>query len=291
MGDGETFEGSVWEAAAFASFYKLDNVVGIVDVNRLGQSAETSLQHDINTFVSRWKSFGWHVIACDGHNVVEIIKALEESKTIKGQPTCIILKTFKGKDFTNVIEDKLDWHGKPVTLKNSEIIRGELRKMMKNENITLSTFEPTIKATFVRDLDTPGFKINPNYKIGEKVSTRVPYGTALKKLGEQDHHNHIVAFDGDVKNSTFAEVFEKEYPHKFANCFIGEQNMVSVAMGAGSRNKIAFCSTFACFFSRAFDQIRMGAISFANTKFFGSHSGIHIGEDGPSQMGLEVRIY
>jgi len=200
------------------------------------------------------------------------------------------MKTHKGKFFTDVIDDKLDWHGKPVTMKNSVIIREELKKMMKNVDITLPTFAPEFTKTWGEDVSTSKFSITPTYKLGEKVSTRVSYGNALKRLGECDKFEHIMAMDADVKNSTFSETFEKAFPQRFINCFIAEQNMVSVALGSSKRNKIPFCSTFACFFTRAYDQIRMSAISFGNVKFMGSHTGVHIGEDGPSQMGLEVII-
>jgi transketolase len=229
-----------------------------------------------------------HAITVDGHNVTEIIKALDVCKTIKGKPQVILLKTFKGRYFTDLIEDKNNWHGKPVTLKNSEIIRANLNKMIKTPNLTLTTHMPEFKKKWEEECSLSKYTITPNYKKDEKVSTRVAYGNGLKKLGDQDKNDHIMAFDCDVKNSTYSETFEKAYPKKFANCFIAEQNMVSVALGVSKRNKIPFCSTFACFFTRAFDQIRMGAISFANVKFMGSHTGLHIGEDGPSQMGLEV---
>ena len=147
---------------------------------------------------------------------------------------------------------------------------------------------PKFEKNWGEKVEVAKFEVVPNYKLGEKVSTRVAYGNGLKKLGDNDKFEHIMGLDADVKNSTFSETLEKAYPKKFINCYIAEQNMISVGLGLSKRNKIPFCSTFACFFTRAFDQIRMCAISFANLKFMGSHTGLHIGEDGPSQMGLEV---
>ncbi len=198
-----------------------------------------------------------------------------------------MLKTMKGKHFTDLIEDKIGWHGKPMT-KNSEVIITELKKMMKNPKITLPTFAPSSPFTWPVTLDNIKFEVTPSYQKTEKISTRVAYGNALLKLGDQDKFNIVVALDADVKNSTFSETLEKAHPNKFINCFIAEQNMVSTALGLSKRNKVPFCSTFGCFFTRAFDQIRMGAISFGNVKYAGSHTGINIGEDGPSQMAMEV---
>ncbi len=286
LGDGECAEGSVWEAASFASFYKLDNLIAIVDVNRLGQSAPTMIQHDMNIYEKRFSGFGFHTIVIDGHNVEEIIKAFEEARNIKDRPTAIIAKTLKGKFFVNDIEDKMNWHGKPITPK-SQSVKDHLKSLMKNPEIKLKTNPAEHDFKFEEDVSQVKYKIQSNYDGTKQVSTREAYGQALKKLGEQDKYNHIWALDCDVKNSTMSEYYEKVHPEKFINCYIAEQNMVSVALGVSKRNKIPFCSTFSAFYSRAFDQIRMGAISFGNVKFFGSHSGIHIGPDGPSQMALE----
>jgi transketolase len=192
----------------------------------------------------------------------------------------------KGKYFSFDIEDKLNWHGKPITSKSGQVI-AHVKSLMKNQDISLTPFKPNIEHKWAEDVMKSHYKFTPNYDQSKQVSTREAYGLSLKKLGEQDGNDHIVALDADVKNSTFAEYYEKAYPNKFINCFIAEQNMISVALGVSKRNKITFCSTFGCFFTRAYDQIRMSAISFANTKFYGSHSGVHIGQDGPSQMGLE----
>jgi transketolase len=286
LGDGECAEGSVWEAAAFASFYNLDNIIAIIDVNRLGQSAATSLEHHIDVYEKRFAAFGWYTIAVDGHNVEEIAKAFEQARTVKNQPVAIISKSSKGKFFSEEIEDKLNWHGKPITPKSDHVIEN-IRKLMKNSDIKLTPIEPKFSFNWSNDVNKAKFHIKSTYDGTKQVSTREAYGQALKKLGEQDKDFNIIVLDCDVKNSTMAEIYEKAFPNKFINCFIAEQNMVSVGLGISKRNKIPFCSTFGAFYSRAYDQIRMGAISFGNVKFFGSHSGIHIGTDGPSQMALE----
>jgi transketolase len=283
LGDSESAEGSVWEAAAFASYYKLDNLVAIVDVNRLGQSRETMLGHDLITYAKRFESFGFHPIIVDGHDISALLKAFDEAKTITGQPTAIIARTLKGKGIEGV-EDKDNCHGKPVTLDKAEIISSKLIKKTK-ENWDIQnnkTDAPKI------DLKIGNIKMSspPNYSIGEKVATRLAYGTALVKLA--DTNKRIIALDGDVSNSTFSDKVLNKYPEQFVQCFIAEQNMVGVAVGMSCRGRtIPHASTFAVFFTRAADQIRMGAISFANVKFAGSHAGVSIGEDGPSQMGLE----
>jgi len=290
MGDGECAEGSIWEAASFASHYKLDNLIAIVDVNRLGQSAPTQLQHNVSTYQKRFEAFGFETLIIDGHNVEEIIKAFEQARSTKDKPFCIISQTFKGKYFLKDVEDILAWHGKPLGNKSVEVI-SHIKSLMKNQNISLTAHAPEFEFKWSSSPETQNhFDFKTNYDGSKQVSTREAYGQALKKLGLVDKDNQIIALDADVKNSTFSEYYKKEYPDKFIDCFIAEQNMVSVGLGVSKRNKIPFCSTFAVFFTRAFDQIRMGAISFANIKFFGSHSGTNIGQDGPSQMGLEVKL-
>lgn len=287
MGDGETAEGSVWEAANFASFYKLDNLIAIVDVNRLGQSGATSIADNYEIYANRFKSFGWHSIVIDGHNVEEIVKAFKEARNIKDKPTVIVSKSHKGKFFLQDIDDQLNWHGKPITSKADSIINS-IKSLIKQNDTKYLTINPKFEYKWGEDVNKSSYKLTLNYDKSKQVSTREAYGQALKKLGALDTNNHIIALDCDVKNSTMSEYYEKAYPNKFINCFIAEQNMVSLALGVSKRNKIPFCSTFGAFYSRAYDHIRMAAISFANVKFYGSHSGVHIGPDGPSQMALEV---
>ncbi|EDV24065.1 Transketolase [Trichoplax sp. H2] len=282
MGDGETAEGSIWEAVAFASHYKLDNLVGIVDVNRLGQSEPTSLQHNLEAYRKRFDGFGWNAVIVDGNDIEELCRAMHEANTVKGRPTCLIAKTLKGKGIPN-IEDEENWHGKALGAKADEAIAA-ISSLISDSQLPQP--QPVID-------DAPGVNINeitlsepPNYKLGDKVATRVAYGTALAKLGKSN--DRVIALDGDTKNSTFAITFKKAHPERYIECYIAEQNLVGVAVGCATRDRhVAFVSTFGAFFSRAFDQIRMGAISQTKVNFCGSHAGISIGEDGPSQMALE----
>jgi transketolase len=284
MGDGETAEGSIWEAAALAAYYKLDNLVGIVDVNGLGQSQRTMYGSDIESYERRFSAFGWYSIGIDGHNMGEIVSAFEKAKTIKGQPVLIAARTVKGKG-VSFIEGKEGWHGRPLK-KGEELERAlkELEAQKGREDV------PEVKVQSPAKSEAPVAPVRvelspPSYKIGDMVATREAYGAALVKLGAAD--GRVVALDGDTKNSTYSEKFLQAYPDRFFECFIAEQNMVGVAVGLASRGKIPFASTFGVFLTRAFDQIRMGAISRANIKLVGTHAGISIGEDGPSQMGLE----
>jgi len=284
LGDGESAEGSVWEALHFAGHYKLDNLTAIFDINRLGQSEATSLGHQMDVYKRRLEAFGWNAVVIDGHDVEQLCKAFHTARETKGQPTAIIAQTFKGKGIAGV-EDQLDWHGKPLGDK-AEAVLATLKGLLKNQGAP--KLHP---AAPPKDLSPPdGQKITlskpPGYKIGEKVATRLAYGTALLKLGESN--KRVIALDGDVKNSTYSQKFRDAFPERFIECFIAEQNMVGVGIGCGTRGRtIPFCSTFATFYTRAFDQLRMGAISNANIKCCGSHAGVSIGEDGPSQMGLE----
>ncbi|XP_074593625.1 transketolase-like protein 2 [Brevipalpus obovatus] len=280
IGDGESAEGSIWEAMSFASIYKLDNLCAIFDINRLGQSEPAALQHSMEIYEARARAFGFEPLVVDGHDVASLVDAFAKAETIKGRPTAIIAKTFKGKGFTN-IEDKVNWHGKPLGDHGASIL-AQLKS--DNQNIKLEP-KPTTSSVPQVDL-TVRLNEPPNYKIGDKIATRQVYGTALVKLGKTNER--VIALDGDTKNSTFSETYKKEFPSRFIECYIAEQNLVGVGIGLGCRKRaIPFVSTFACFMSRAFDQIRMGAISQANIKFCGSHCGVSIGEDGPSQMALE----
>ncbi|XP_073993859.1 transketolase-like protein 2 isoform X2 [Rhodnius prolixus] len=283
VGDGESAEGSIWEALNFASYYSLDNLVVIFDVNRLGQSQETSLGHDMDKYWKRLDAFGFNALVVDGHNVNELIKAFEKAKTTKGQPTAIIAKTFKGKDFVG-IEDQENWHGKPLGDKSPEVLK-HLRSLIKNGDIKFTPSDMTMDADPV-DITKIHLSSPPCYKKTDSVATRLAYGTALIKLASKNAR--VIALDGDTKNSTYSEKIKTVNKAQYVECFIAEQNLVGVAMGCTCRNRaVAFVSTFATFFTRTFDQIRMGAISQSNVNFVGSHCGVSIGEDGPSQMGLE----
>src|SRR5437762_10565110 len=285
LGDGETAEGSVWEAGDVAALDKLDNLCGITDVNGLGQSRPTMWQHDMEQFARRWRAFGWHAIVIDGHDMAAILDALEEARRTKGQPTMILARTIKGKG-VSFVEGKEGWHGRAFK-KGEELDRAlaELqRQFVPGVNADLANEIPKPQAMPKEDAK-PKAVAPPAYKIGDKVATREAYGTAIAKLGEADPR--VVALDADVKNSTFSERFEKALPDRFHQNFIAEQVMMGAAMGLAARGAIPFPSTFACFLTRAADFIRMAAISDVNIKLAGSHAGISIGEDGPSQMALE----
>uniref|UniRef100_A0A8C8A1S6 Transketolase n=1 Tax=Oryzias sinensis TaxID=183150 RepID=A0A8C8A1S6_9TELE len=284
LGDGECSEGSVWEAMAFASYYKLDNLVAILDINRLGQSEPAPLQHDMETYRKRCEAFGWNTYVVEGHDVEELCKAFWQAQQVKDKPTCIVARTLKGKGLKN-IEDKENWHGKPIPKDKLDDVLKDLQSQIQVPNKTLSPKPPNNDAA-PADLSTIVMPSVPSYKKGDKVATRRAYGDALAKLGQASQR--VVALDGDTKNSTFSELFKKKFPDRYIECFIAEQNMVRVAIGCATRDRtVAFASTFAAFLSRAYDQIRMGAISQTNVNLVGSHCGVSIGEDGPSQMALE----
>jgi transketolase len=283
MGDGESAEGSVWEAAAVASFDKLESLCGLTDVNALGQSGPTQWQHDLATLAERWKAFGWHAITIDGHDLTQILDALDTARRTKGRPTMILAKTLKGKG-VSFMEGKGGWHGKPVK-KGQELEKAlaDLEAQFVKEEGTLPPIPPP--RTVRRDPARQGTVGPTTYKVGDSVATREAYGEALARLGATDER--IVALDADVKNSTFSEKFEQRHPERFYQTYIAEQVMVGAAMGLASRGAIPFPSTFAAFLTRAYDFIRMAAVSNLNVKLAGSHAGVSIGEDGPSQMALE----
>lgn len=286
MGDGESAEGSVMEAANFASFYKLDNLVGIIDVNRLGQSDPTSLQHEMLTYQMRWESYGWHAIVFEGNNVDEVLRAFHKAEMTKGKPTMLLAKTNKGHGIPG-IQNELNWHGKPIgKTAEDKILLIEAKMMTKDITGVGVNTRTVVDDAPVLPTAPISLSEGPAYAEGTKLATRNAYGNALAKLGRSSQK--VVALDGDTKNSTFAITFQKEFPDRFIECFIAEQNMVGVGIGCATRGRtIAFASAFACFLSRAYDQIRMGAISQTQLKMAGSHVGVSIGEDGPSQMALE----
>ena len=287
MGDGETAEGSVWEAAEAANHLHLDNLVGITDVNRLGQSRPTMWQHDMEALARRWRAFGWHAIVIDGHNLDAILDAFAEARARKGQPTMILAKTFKGYGIS-IAQDKEGWHGKALKPDEADRAVKELEATLKpvasDAIASLRAAIPKPTAADAAPVAQPTIP-PPSYKPGDSVATREAYGTALARLGQAD--SRVVALDADVGNSTFSERFEKVFPERFYEHFIAEQVMIGAAMGLAARGAIPFPSTFACFLSRGYDFIRMAAISNLNVKLAGSHAGVSIGEDGPSQMALE----
>lgn len=281
MGDGETAEGAVWEAASLAGIYKLNNLIALVDCNRLGQSEATAFGHDLDVYRKRFESFGWRVETLDdGHDLEEIIEVLS-GVGLDDKPLCIIAKTYKGAG-VSFLQDKEGWHGKPLNKEEAAKAIAELQPSARSAaGVVIPAPNPLPAPANVAPASFPPL----NYKLGDVVATREAYGTALARLGGVDQR--IVAFDGDTKNSTYAEKFFVKFPERSTECYIAEQNLVAVAVGFGTRGKVPFASTFATFFTRAFDHLRVAGISMANLKLVGSHVGVSIGEDGPSQMALE----
>jgi transketolase len=284
LGDGEMAEGSVWEAANLGQHFKLDNLCAVVDVNRLGQSQATQFGHDMAAIERRWTAFGWNAIVVDGHDISAIRAAFERARTTKGRPSVVLAETIKGKGLES-IAGKDGWHGKALK-KGDETNKAiaELESQMVSGEVPFSIDRPVSVTAKTATADYSRVA-PPSYKKGDPVATREAWGTALASLGAVDAR--VVALDADVKNSTFSERFEKAYPDRFFECFIAEQGMVGAAMGLAARGAIPFPSTFACFLTRAADFIRMAGVSFSNVKYTGSHAGVSIGEDGPSQMALE----
>ena len=283
LGDGETAEGSVWEAAGVAAHDRLDSICGITDVNALGQSGTTQWQHDLDALAVRWRAFGWHALVVDGHDLPALLDAFEKARQTRGRPTMILARTLKGKGIS-FMEGKGGWHGKPLK-KGEELDRAlsELQSQFVPDEGPAP--QPQPPKSVKRPAPTPARLPGTAYKAGDSVATREAYGTAIARLAAGD--DRIVALDADVKNSTFSEKFEQAHPDRFYQSFIAEQVMIGAAMGLASRGAIPFPSTFAAFLTRAYDFMRMAAISRLNIKVAGSHAGVSIGEDGPSQMALE----
>jgi transketolase len=277
-GDSEIAEGSMWEAIEHAAFYELDNLTAIIDVNRLGQRGETMHGWDLDSYADRVRAFGWHAIEIDGHDVEQIDAAYREAESTTGKPTAIVAKTIKGKGYSKV-ENQPGWHGKAVTDKDAEEAIEELGGL-RNIKVDVPKPEPAEPNRF-----DPKPVEWPRYEPGSKVATRKAYGEALAALGGAD--GTVVALDGEVSNSTYAEIFGAAHPERFFEMYIAEQQMVAAAVGMQVLGWKPFASTFAAFMSRAYDFVRMAAISRATLKLCGSHAGVSIGEDGPSQMALE----
>ncbi|XP_069319601.1 transketolase-like protein 1 isoform X2 [Eulemur rufifrons] len=283
MGDGESSEGSVWEALAFASYYGLDNLVAIFDVNRLGHSSALPAEHCIDIYQKRCEAFGWNTYVVDGRDVAALCQVFWQATQVRNKPTAVVAKTFKGRGLPNV-EDAENWYGKPVSKERADaIIKLIETQIQTNRNpVPKPPIEDSPQISIVGiEMTSP-----PAYKVGDKMSTLKACSFALAKLGHAN--DRVVVLDGDSKNASFSEIFKKEYPERFIECFIAEQNMVSVALGCATRGRtIAFASNFGAFLTRAFDQIRMGVISQTNINLIGSHCGVSVGEDSPSHMALE----
>jgi transketolase len=280
MGDGEIAEGAVWEAASLAGVNQLNNLVAVVDVNRLGQSQETQFGHNLNVYKRRFEAFGWRTEEIDGHDMEEITEVLA-AVGLGSQPLVILAKTLKGAGIS-FIQDKDGWHGKVLSKDEATRAIAELQPSAKSGiGQAIAAPSPLPEPKNQAPTEYPPI----SYTLGDLVATREAFGNALARIGSVDQR--VVALDGDTKNSTFSEKFLKKFPERFTECYIAEQNMVGVATGFAARGKVPFASTFACFLTRACDQIRVAGISQANVKLVGSHVGVSIGEDGPSQMGLE----
>ncbi len=287
LGDSEVAEGSVWEAAQLASFYKLNHLVAILDCNRLGQTTQTMEGHDVGMFVERFAAFGWHTLVVNGHDMHDCMIAFDQAKKMRDKPTIIIAKTLKGYGIDQA-ENKNGFHGKAFSKEELPAILEHMQQRFadasKKSDYAWSPQLPTQKSK--KNDEKKLLKITmPKFESDKKIATRKAYGLALVQLGES--MSDVVCLDAEVKNSTYAEFFADKFPDRFIQSFIAEQNMVGMAVGLAARGKIPFASTFAAFFTRAFDQIRMAAIGRAPLRFVGSHAGVSIGQDGPSQMGLE----
>jgi transketolase len=282
-GDSELAEGSIWEALDKASHYELSNLVAIVDVNRLGQRGPTELGWDLDAYARRAEAFGARVLQVDGHDLTALDDALTNAAQAEGRPTVILARTIKGRGFVEV-EDREGWHGKPfpedMAARAIAELGGESNLLVRGP---LPAPEPVTGAAPppAADPRTPPL----SYVQGEKVATRQAYGEALKALGSR--RPRVVALDGEVSNSTRADLFAKAHPDRYFEMFIAEQQLVASAVGLSVRRYIPFASTFAAFLTRAYDFIRMASVSQANVRLVGSHAGVEIGADGPSQMALE----
>jgi transketolase len=279
LGDSEMAEGSVWEAFDKAQYYKLNNLIGILDMNRLGQRGETDLGWNSAAYAARARAFGWHAIELNGHDLTAIDKAYGDALAQNNQPTLLIAKTEKGHGYA-AIANKDGWHGKALS---PEQAKDAIAELGGERNLVIQVQKPENKR--------PGLSATskslrlPTYNVGSKEATRKAYGDALTALGA--HRPDLVCLDAEVSNSTHADEFKKAFPDRFFEMFIAEQQLLGATVGLAVLGKRAFASTFAAFFTRAYDQIRMAAISNATIHLVGSHAGVSIGEDGPSQMALE----
>jgi transketolase len=276
-GDSELAEGSVWEAAEQAAYENLDNLTAIVDVNRLGQRGPTRHGHDLDAYARRFQAFGWHTVEVDGHDVDAIDRAYGEAVSTSGQPTAILARTLKGKGVESV-QDREGLHGKPLPEAEEAIA-----ELGGPRDIRVRVNEPPA-ARMLHSVPAGSLEM-PRWDMGDEVATRNAFGQALAALGAG--RGDVVALDGEVGDSTRAEFFAKEYPDRYFECYIAEQQMVAAAVGLASRGWVPYASTFAAFLTRAYDFVRMASISGAGINLVGSHAGTAIGQDGPSQMGLE----
>jgi transketolase len=278
-GDSETAEGSIWEALDKASYYKLGNLTAIVDVNRLGQRGPTELQWDLDRYSARVEAFGCRPLVIDGHDPAAIDQALTEARSSTDRPTVVLARTIKAKGVPE-LEDKNGWHGKALP---SDMAERAIAALGGPSDLRVRTDRPPPGTPEVT-ADPAAAVTLPAYRLGENVATRVAFGAAIAALAARPE---VVVLDGEVGNSTHAEEFQKVCPERYFEMFIAEQQLVATAVGLAVRGYVPFAATFAVFFSRAYDFIRMAGISEVNIRLVGSHAGVEIGADGPSQMALE----
>ncbi|MGV4888200.1 transketolase [Streptomyces viridosporus] len=281
-GDSELAEGSIWEAAEQAAYERLDNLTVIVDVNRLGQRGPTRHGHDLDAYARRFQAFGWHTVEVDGHDVDAVDRAYGEAVSTGGQPTVILARTLKGKG-VEAVQDREGLHGKPLPEAEDAIAElGGPRDL--RIRVQAPSGSGTSGAGAPSAGSTAGLEL-PRWDKGEEVATRNAFGEALAALGTA--RGDVVALDGEVGDSTRAEFFAKEHPERYFECYIAEQQMVAASVGMAARGWTPYASTFAAFLTRAHDFVRMASISGSGLNLVGSHAGVAIGQDGPSQMGLE----
>ena len=293
LGDGEIAEGSNWEAFELGAYYGLDNIAAIVDCNRWAQSGMGIHGHEVEKYARKIEAFGWDVKVIDGHKLEEIVAALDWAQAVKGKPAAIIAKTFKGYGLP-AAQDKSGYHGKPFSREECEYLIERIKQKFSPESPYfdhLTVELPNVVKKIVKPVVQPialnlsSDAVADQFSLGKKLSPRKAFGYALAALGKAS--NAVVALDADVKNSTYTEIFESAYAERFIQCFIAEQAMVGIATGLATRGIVPFAATFGAFFSRAYDQIRMAAIGRVPLRLVGTHCGVHIGQDGPSQMALE----
>ena len=280
-GDGELAEGNIWEAAAFAGHNGLDNLVALADINALGQSQHTMYEHDVEVYRRKFEAQGWAAEVIDGHDLAAVVGALDHARATRGKPFAIIARTDKGHG-VSFLSGKDGWHGKALSTEQLEKALAELGPVPPVQKDTGRSYE---RQPLPAPPENFPAAAAPDYKLGQSVATREAFGVGLKNLAAVNPK--VYAIDGDVKNSTFTETLQKAFPDRLIEGFIAEQNMVSLGVGMAAQGLVPFIGTFACFLSRAYDQVRMAGISRSSIKLCGSHCGVSIGEDGPSQMALE----
>jgi len=293
LGDSEMTEGSNWEAIEIAAHYKLDHLIAVVDANRLGQSTATIEGHNLQRYKQKFEAFGWRAIIVDGHDMWQIMQACNDARATEGQPVAIIAQTYKGRGVDADVKDAQGYHGKPFSQEElTEVLNRleqayaeDVRYQQEQRAIDMAPNIQTGMGSGAPRAQPVAHTPEPSYTDEDALPTRVAFGNALAAFGHQNPD--IVSLDAEVKNSTYAQIFEKEHPDRFVQCYIAEQNMIGMGVGMYARGNIPVCSTFAAFMSRAHDQIRMAAIGRSALRLVGSHAGVSIGEDGPSQMGLE----